>query len=142
MISGVLGCTILGEASRYRSEGETTTGTRLLTDDEYRLFIKARIAKNQSKGNINSLVDLIVFIVGSEGFILFDGPGPAEFTVGFDVGTLSANDKVFISQSNLLPKPAGVGLNLFEYPANGAFGYVGAPGDIAGYDVGQYIETF
>lgn len=135
-------CTILGDAARYRSEGETTTGTRLLTDDEYRLFIKARIAKNQSKGTINSLVDLISFLIGSTGFTVLDGNAPARFSVAFDVGTLTANEKVFIGQSDLIPKPAGVGLTLFEYPANGAFAYAGAPGDVAGYDVGQYIDTF
>lgn len=128
-------------AARYLSEGEPTTGTRLLTDDEYRLFIKARIAKNQSRGDINGLVDLISFLIDSTGFAVIDSGG-AEFSVGFFFGTLTNNEKVFISQSDLIPKPAGVKLNLFEYPAGGAFGYAGAPGVIAGYDVGQYIETF
>ena len=140
MTSGVFDCTILGGPARYISGGETTTGTRLLTDDEYRLFIKARIAKNQSKGTIDSIVDMIAFLISSTGFAVSDGPGAAEFSVAFDNGALTENDKVFIAQSDLIPKPAGVGLNLFEYPANGAFAYAGAPGDIAGYNVGQYID--
>ena len=128
--------------ARYLGGNESPIGIRLLTDGEYRLFIRARIAKNHSKGNINSLVDMVTFLVNSTAFVVFDGPGPAEFTVGFDVGTLTANDKVFLTDSNLIPKPAGVAINLFEYPAAGAFAYAGAAGVIAGYDVGQYIGSF
>ena len=128
--------------ARYLGGNESPIGIRLLTDGEYRLFIRARIAKNQSKGNINSLVDMVTFLINSTAFVLFDGPGPAEFTLGFDIGTLSANDKVFLTDSDLIPKPAGVAINLFEYPTAGAFGYVGAAGVIAGYDVGQYIGSF
>ncbi len=114
--SGVLGCTILGDPARYISLGEDPTGSRLLTDDEYRLFIKARIAKNQSKGTINSIVDMIAFVVGSTDFAVVDGIDPAEFTVTFDSGALTGNDIIFITQSDLIPKPAGVTLNVVENP--------------------------
>jgi len=116
MTSGALLCTILGDPARYISLCEDTTGSRLLTDDEYRLFIKARIAKNQSKGTINSIVDMISFVVGSTDFAVVDGIDPAEFTVTFDSGALTGNDIIFITQSDLIPKPAGVTLNVVENP--------------------------
>ena len=130
-------------SARYLSEGESTIGTRDLTDEEYRLFIRARVAKNHSSGTINDTVNLVSFIVGSTNIIVTDGTEPATFSVGVLEDDITANAKIFISQSDLIPKPAGVQIDkLFTFPSTGAFAYAGASGTIAGYNVGQYVDIF
>ena len=129
--------------ARYLSEGETLITTRVLTDDEYRVFIRARIARNHSKGTISSTVDLLSFMLTSTNIIVVDGLLPATFSVGILEDDITANEKIFLSQSDLIPKPAGVRIDkLFTFPGSGAFAYAGASGTIAGYDVGQYVDVF
>jgi len=128
--------------ARYLSLGEDTTGNVELTDEEYRLFIRARIAKNHSNGSINDVASLTSFLSGADLVIVQDGLEPASFTLGIGK-KLSANEKQLLKTNDLIPKPAGVNLNLyFDFPAENAFGYAGAFSGVKGYDVGEYAESF
>jgi hypothetical protein len=128
--------------SRYISLGETLTGNRQLTDDEYRLFIRARIAKNNSRGTIDSVAELSAFLAGVDFVVVTDGESPAAFSLGFSA-ILSKNIKIFLKNSDLIPKPAGVRINyLYEFPADKPFGFVGAAPNVGGYDEGTYASIF
>jgi len=128
--------------ARYIGLGESTTGSRVLTDDEYKLFIRARIAKNHSRGTINEVVDAALFITGADDVELIDGVSEATMQLVFDE-LLDNNLKVFLSNNDLIPKAAGVKLDLIEYDGNNAFGYAGANnGNAKGYDDGIYATAF
>ena len=128
--------------ARYRSDGEDTTGNRTLTDDEYRLFIRARIARNQSNGSINSVAELSAFLAGIDFVLVTDGLEPATFSLGFGE-KLDANTKTLIANSDLIPKPAGVRISdLYDFQTENPFGYAGAAPNVKGYDVGEYAESF
>ncbi len=128
--------------ARFRSDGEPTTGNRLLIDIEYRLFICIRILRNRTKGTIEELIEILLLILEDEvgQIVVTEGAGPAEFTVG--IGTiLSNNAKVFLKNTDLLLKPGGVRLNfIYEFPPINPFGFVGAPDTPAGFGVGTFAS--
>lgn len=50
---------------RFIFEGEPTTGLRLLTDEEYRLFIRARILRNSTSSTPEEIISQIRFLFNS-----------------------------------------------------------------------------
>lgn len=128
--------------ARYISAGEPLSGNRVLNDEEYRLFIRARIAKNHSNGSINSVAYLASFVTGTDLIVIQEGPEPATFNIGFG-RKLDANTKTFLANNNLIPKPAGVRIAYFyDFPTENPFGFAGAPGNVQGYGAGEYADIF
>jgi hypothetical protein len=125
--------------ARYKGLGESTTGVRELTDEEYRLFIRARIKKNSSRGTINEVIEAVKFITGVNQVELVDGELPATIRLNF-TEELDTNTRTFLRNNDLIPKPAGVLLHMVQIPPN-PFGFAGANGgDVLGYDLGTYAE--
>jgi len=94
---------------RFRSLGENTTGLRSLTDEEYRLFIRARTFKNITTATINETIDQIQTIFDVQDVTIVEG-AEAEYTVTIGK-VLSTNEKLIITNGNIIPKPAGVTAN-------------------------------
>jgi len=118
--------------------GESTTGLRTLTDVEYQLFIRARIAKNHSKGTIEEIISQALFLTGAVLIVL--GEGDAEISLGIGK-ILTENEKVLIKDNDLIPKPAGVLLNiLFQFDPELVFGFDGAIPNVQGFNQGQFAE--
>lgn len=127
-------------------------GNTLLTDEQYRLFIKAKIIKNSTNATPNQFIDFMKFVFGVELSVVV-AEGDAEFT--FLIGKqLSSFEKVLLTYvsyssgypSRFVPKPVGVRVNFGEFIAENYFGFQGAPnargyGDLSNLSLGgQYAQ--
>lgn len=127
-------------------------GNTLLTDEQYRLFIKAKITKNSTNATPNQFIDFMKFVFGVELSVVV-AEGDAEFT--FLIGKqLSSFEKVLLTYvsyssgypSRFVPKPIGVRVNFGEFIAEDYFGFQGAPnargyGDLSNLSLGgQYAQ--
>jgi len=115
-----------GIGSRFYSEGDSTLTTTVLNDPEYRLLIRAKIVKNHSRGNGDSILAGL--------FYLF-GPSPVGVTnfgdmhMGISIGRLlSFQEIAIIEELDILPCPAGVGITSKVMYPGVAFGFEGLPG--------------
>lgn len=138
--------------SPYYSYGDDLAGNTLLSDEQYRLFIKAKIIKNSTNVTPNQLLDFITFVFGiTTNFITAEGG--AEFTIMLG-RPLSSFEKVLLNYvstangypSRFVPKPIGVKANFGEFNASSYFGFQGSPnalgyGDLNNSAVGgQYAQ--
>ena len=109
---------------RFRSKEESTTGNRELTDEEYRVYIRARIIKNSINPNLPETLSFFKFLFEVEQIIITDGA--MHYTVQFG-RMLTVNEKAFLLNTDLVPKVAGVGVGYQEYESESAFGFGGIP---------------
>jgi len=115
-----------GLGSRFRSVNEITTGFRYLTDDEYRVWIRARISKNSSHSTPEDIIGQISFLFDSQLIIFVDGNTLYEISIG---KKLTTNEK-FILTSGIVPKTAGVAAGyVTEFDINSFFALGNVPGN-------------
>ena len=112
---------------RFRAIDESITGNRELTDDEYRVFIKARIIKNSIIPTLQSTVDFFKFLFSVDQVIIVDGNMYYIIQIG---RTLTENEKAFLKNTDLVPKVAGVGVSYQQYDPSSAFGFKGIPNSL------------
>lgn len=82
------------------------SGTVTLTDEQMRVFIRARIIKNQSKGTIDDNILIIKTILQDDPEVLIT-ESPKEYTIGIN-RPLTGDEFGFLRYSGLIPRPAGV----------------------------------
>lgn len=110
---------------RFVSVGEPTTGFRLLSDDEYRLYIRARIARNSTQSTPEQIISQLQFLFDTPQILLSDGDTFYEISIG---RKLSLNEKAILLNTDLIPKTAGVGASyVSEYDYNNFFSFQGVP---------------
>lgn len=108
-------------------------GNTLLTDEQYRLFIKAKILKNNTSATPNEVIDFVKFVFGVD-LSLVVGEGNAEFTLmlGKELSSFERVLLTYVSSSsgypsNFIPKPIGVKMNFGQFNSANYFGFQGAP---------------
>lgn len=109
---------------RFRSKDESTTGNRKLTDNEYRVYIRARIIKNSIIPTLPETLSFFKFLFDVDQIIIVDGDMHYTVQIG---RILTSNEKAFLLNTDLVPKVAGVGVGYQEYEAESAFGFKGIP---------------
>ena len=109
---------------RFRSIDEPTIGNRSLIDDEYRLFIKARILKNSISPTPQSLASFVKILFDVDRVIVIDGKMNYTVHIG---RLLDPNEKAFLTNNELVPKVAAVGVTYIDYDINTNFSFLGAP---------------
>lgn len=117
----------------YYSLDDPLAGNTLLNDEQYRLFIKAKIIKNSTNVTPNQFLDFMKFVFGVEVNNVI-AEGNAEFTILLGKN-LSSFERVllnYVSYSNgypsrFIPKPIGVKVNYGQFNADNFFGFQGAP---------------
>jgi hypothetical protein len=97
---------------RFRSIGEETTGSRRATNDEYKLFIKARIIKNYISPNTDDVIRFFKFLFDVDNVFIVDGDMEYTVTIG---RVLTINEKLFLSTADLIPKVMGVSVTYIDY---------------------------
>lgn len=116
----------LGE--RFRILGEPITGIRILTDDEYRLFIRSKIIANKTLSTPEDIIAQISFLFATEQVIFQDGD--TEYTVSIG-RVLSSEEKSVLFNTDIVPKTAGVRVNyIVNYDFNDFFGFQGVPSSL------------
>ncbi len=119
--------------------GETLdiNGNRELTDDEYRAFIRARIAKNSGNGTIEDLIESIKLITQKDTAFVTEGI----MTISIALQGLTDNQKALVKNTDLIPKPAGVRIEEFLTFEEGYFAVAGFSG-ASGFDEGIIADSF
>ena len=106
-----------------------------LSDDMYRLLIKARIIKNNARGTNEDYISFGNFVLDAK--IKFDNDSGASSDTTVLVGRrLSLFEKSLMAyvfegldfNQTYTPKPLGVGVQVEEFDANGTLGFLGTPG--------------
>ncbi len=128
----------------YRGVDDPIAGNTLLNDDQYRLFIKAKIIKNNTNATPNQLLDFINFVFGSDNNQLIE-EGDAAYTLMIGK-VLSDFERVLLTYvsyssgypSRFVPKPIGVRVNYGTYISGEAFAFQGAPGAKGYGDLNQF----
>lgn len=98
----------LSVGGRWRSYTESTTGNNILTDEEYRVFIRARIIKNYTRATLEEIIYMTQFILGVQIVIITEGDRSYIINIGKN---LSENEQALISNIAVMPKPIGVKAN-------------------------------
>jgi hypothetical protein len=114
----------LNVGGRFRAIGESTTGNRRLTDEEYRVYIRARIIKNSIIPTLPNMISFLKFLFEVDQIIIVDGTMYYTVQIG---RILTPNEKAFLLNTDLVPKVAAVGISYQEYEADSAFGFGGIP---------------
>lgn len=110
---------------RFKFVDEVTTGIRQLSDDEYRLFIKARISRNKTSSTPEDIIAQIRYIFNSPLVLFVDGDTKYEISIGRKLGL---NEKSILLYTNIVPKTAGVQASyVTEFDSNNFFGFQGLP---------------
>ena len=119
----------VGIGGRFRILGEATQGIRLLTDDEYRVFIKARILRNSTSSTPEEIIAQLRFLFDSPVILIREG---LEASYEISIGRrLSLNEKSIISQTDIVPKTAGVSASyITEFDSNDFFSFKTIPGSL------------
>jgi hypothetical protein len=119
----------VGIGGRFRILGEATQGIRLLTDDEYRVFIKARILRNSTLSTPEEIISQLSFLFDSPLILIVEG---IEASYEISIGRrLSLNEKSIISQTDIVPKTAGVSASyITEFDNDDFFSFQGIPGSL------------
>lgn len=118
----------------YYSLGDALTGNTLLNDEQYRLFIRAKILKNKTNATPNDFLDFVGFVFGTPiNNVIVEGD--AEFTIlvgkelnSFEKALLTYTTNIDGYDVPFMPKPVGVRINFGQFPSENFFGFTGVPG--------------
>lgn len=125
--------------------GTPLGGNVLLDDPTYRLFIKAKILKNNTRCTPEEFLQFINTLFGTTTTAISEGP-EAQFTV-FIGRPLSSFEQALLTyvstsqgyESRLIPKPVGVGIGFGTFDDGNYFGFQGSPGALG---FGELMGTF
>lgn len=113
--------------------GDALAGNTLLNDEQYRLFIKAKIIKNSTTATSEEMIKFVRFVFGANLVVI--SQGSAEFTLllgknlnSFERLLLSYSSDILGFDAPFIPKPVGVRVNLGEYDGDNFFAFEGIPG--------------
>lgn len=113
---------------RFIFINESTTGIRQLTDEEYRLFIRARISRNTTSSTPEDIIAQIRYIFNSPLVLFVDGDTFYEVSIG---RKLTLNEKSILVDTDIIPKTAGVGVGyVTEFDSMNFFGFQGVPNSL------------
>lgn len=122
-----------GVGGMWWSLGAPMGGDVTMTDEQYRVAIKARIMRNNSRGTSEDMLAYIKFVFGVNGKFTWNEGGVARVGVGrkltnFEKALIAAEFSFQKYPTYYSPKPLGVTLELFEFDSLGTLGFIGTPG--------------
>lgn len=118
----------------YRGLNDPLAGNTLLNDEQYRLFIKAKIIKNSTNATPNQILDFINFVFDSpQNQLIEEGDAAYTLLVGRELSSFEQVLLTYVSYSSgypsrFVPKPIGVRVNYGSYVAGDAFAFQGVIG--------------
>jgi hypothetical protein len=117
----------------FRGIDDPLSGNTLLNDSQYRMFIKAKIVKNNTQVTPNQVLQYLSFVFGAD-INRITAEGTAEFTLligkelnSFERALLTYKSTYNGYESSFVPKPIGVRVNYGEFDTDNYFGYLGSP---------------
>lgn len=123
-----------GVGGRFRSPGEPLTGNKPLNDEEYRVFIKARIFKNHARSTPDELIRFLKLILGPDTPIYLQNAKPRAGHGWIAFGRrLTLNEQYLLTGTDIMPRTTGVTYDLRDFADGKAFGFKGAPFPVGGF---------
>ena len=125
---------------RWYVAGEAFRETILLTDQEFRFLIKARIWKLYQNPSLDYLTDALQALTGDDAYIVDNGNMTMKVYYGNTIA-LDSFIKFAVENLDILPRPVGV---MYTYEQAGVkyFGFNGEEFDNNyGFGVGRFIDS-
>jgi hypothetical protein len=123
--------------ARFREPGDKTTASSILNDDDYRVVIIGQIARNYGDVSEVGVATSVLNMTQADQVLIYQG-SPAEFNI-YIIGLVSDNIKSILNGSDIIPRAAGVKVNLFFSGDGNIFGFADQPG-MKGFDIGRFIN--
>ena len=125
---------------RWYVAGEAFGETILLTDQEFRFLIKARIWKLYQNPSLDYLTDALQALTGNDAYIVDNGDMTMKVYYGNTV-VLDSFIKFAIENLDILPRPVGIGYT-YEQAGSKYFGFNGEEFDNNyGFGIGRFIDA-
>lgn len=124
----------------WRDINQRPTGNVRLSDEQYRLFLRAKILKNHTSCLFPELIAFYKELFGQDVLIeIRESPGAFFVNIGKYLN--STEELIFKVKDELgrflVPKPLGILMNVYEFDPETVFAYDAPPG--LGYDEGKFI---
>lgn len=123
--------------ARFREPGDKTTASSILNDDDYRVVIIGQIARNYGDVSEVGVATSVLNMTQADQVLIYQG-SPTEFNI-YIIGLVSDNIKSILNGSDIIPRAAGVKVNLFFSGDGNIFGFADQPG-MKGFDIGRFIN--
>lgn len=125
---------------RWYVAGEAFRETILLTDQEFRFLIKARIWKIYQNPSLDYLTDALQALTGNDAYIVNNGDMTMKVYYGNNISQDSFI-KFAVENLDILPRPVGVGYT-YEQSGSKFFGFSGEEFDNNyGFGIGSFIDS-
>lgn len=95
-----------------------------MTDEEYRIILKLQALKNISDATPRSIKNSLNLVFAEYGNIYVSDLGNMKMRYTFEF-LLPEIIYVILRQTNVIPRPAGVGFEIYELPSRKIFGFNG-----------------
>lgn len=123
--------------ARFKETEDKTTASSVLNDDDYRVVIIAKIARNYGDVSEIGVATSVLNMTQADNVLVYQD-GSATFSV-YVIGLISDNIKSIITGTDLIPRAAGVKVNLFFSGDADIFGFADQL-DMKGFGVGHFIN--
>lgn len=123
--------------ARFREPDDKTTASSVLNDDDYRVVIIGKIARNYGDVSEVGVATSVLNMTQADNVLVYQS-APATFSV-YVIGLISDNIKSILTGTDIIPRAAGVKMNLFFSGDDNIFGFADQLG-IKGFDVGHFIN--
>ena len=126
----------------FFTNGDPLLVTRTLTDEEYRIFLKARAVSNSSSGTPEEVINFFQVILGGNPNVIVEQSGIANAIISIGHAFTDEDKLIIISdpKNNWIPRPAGVSYTFKEFTPVGYFGFEGNP-NAAGFNQGSFLSV-
>ena len=128
----------LGQAPFYSGHAAATQ-TYELTDDAFRTLILAKAASNISDGTAASINNLLLLLFAGRGRCYCNDLGAMQMRLTFEF-SLQPFEQAILTQSGVIPRPAGVQLFLAEVPNLACFGFAEMGAGITPFNDGTFFN--
>lgn len=123
--------------ARFRKLDDKTTASSVLNDDDYRVVIIGKIARNYGDVSEVGVATSVLNMTQADNVLVYQS-GQATFSV-YIIGLISDNIKSILTGTDIIPRAAGVKVNLFFSGDGNIFGFADQLG-IKGFGVGNFIN--
>ena len=123
--------------ARFRKLDDKTTASSVLNDDDYRVVIIGKIARNYGDVSEVGVATSVLNMTQADNVLVYQS-GQATFSV-YIIGLISDNIKSILTGTDIIPRAAGVKVNLFFSADGNIFGFADQLG-IKGFGVGNFIN--
>jgi hypothetical protein len=98
------------DQGRFYEEGDPLTASSILPDDEYRVVILARVARNWGDISEVGVIEALQNITNSQNVLMWRRP-PAAFEV-YIGAEITSNIRAILATQDILPRGAGIGIDV------------------------------